>query len=116
MFSPRVPVYHLLHLAHRRGTLSLPEIAHCPCRVCKVYFAFVLIRNYLKISVIFFGHLILANVRNLYVHCVEALIISHSQVIANNLPNLCTIQLVINFAKYFMNPSSYVCPILLCED
>ena len=36
MFSPHVPVYHLLHLAHRHSALSLPEIAHCRCRVLRI--------------------------------------------------------------------------------
>ena len=107
MFSSCVPIYPSLYLAHRHGALSLPEIAHCPYHVCKVYFASALIRKYLKTSVMFFGHpILLASVRNLYLHSIEALTISHSQVIANNFPNLRTIQFVIHFL--IIHPPMYV--------
>ena len=106
MFSSCVPIYPSLYLAHRHGALSLPEIAHCPYHVCKVYFASALIRKYLKTSVMFFGHPILAGMRNLYMYCIKGLTISHSQVIANNFPNLRTIQFVIHFL--IIHPPMYV--------
>ena len=63
MFSSRFSVYSSLHLAHRRGTSAIRDIGECPDRGCKLYWATVLIWKYLKTSLKFFGHPILASVR-----------------------------------------------------
>ena len=78
MFLSRFSVYSSLHLAHRCGTSAIRDIGECPDRGCKLYWAIVLIWKYLKTSLKFFGHPILAGVRFCICisrHCIEVLTI-----------------------------------------
>ena len=119
MFSSCFSVNPSLRVAHRHGALALREVIQCPELVCKLYNATVLIWKYLKTLVTFFGHPMLATVRNLYLflsqHWIEVLTIPHSQVVVDNFPNLRAIQFMILPRAGDGNPSN-VCPILLCND